>query len=175
MNVNMKRVYALQDQALELWRKGHGAWDFFGQIDAEWEKVKAEHASLYTGQDIGDRVGPGWWAILDDAMTKIEDVMKKYPAYVFSVRQIKEKFGSLRFYYALRKIGQDEYDDEFVDDTIAARDELFGQIAGIIDVAEQKASETCEWCGEPGHTGGDGWVKTLCDKHHDMSNRKRYD
>lgn len=57
--------------------------------------------------------------------------------------QIKEKFGTLRFYYD----GGDEY------------------ISGLVAMAEWVSSVTCEECGERGKLRGGGWVYTACDKH----------
>lgn len=59
------------------------------------------------------------------------------------VRQIKEKFGGLRFYTN----GGDQY------------------VSGLIGMAESWAAQTCERCGETGTRRLGGWVRTLCDKH----------
>jgi len=59
------------------------------------------------------------------------------------VAQVKEKFGTLRFYYD----GGDEY------------------ISGLVRMAESMSGVTCEECGAPGTTNGGGWVRTLCEKH----------
>lgn len=55
--------------------------------------------------------------------------------------QVKEKFGTLRFYY----YGGDD------------------TIRGMIDFAEAFSAKVCECCGAPGHLRKDGWHKTLCD------------
>lgn len=57
--------------------------------------------------------------------------------------QVKEKFGTLRFYY-------DGGDDE---------------IHGMARMAEAMSAVMCEECGAPGRQRGGGWVRTLCDKH----------
>ena len=57
--------------------------------------------------------------------------------------QIKEKFGTLRFYYS----GGDEY------------------ISGLASMAESMSAVTCEECGNPGKTVGGGWLTTLCKEH----------
>lgn len=57
--------------------------------------------------------------------------------------QIKEKFGTLRFYYD----GGDEY------------------CRGIEAMAESMSARTCETCGTPGKLRHGGWVRTLCDQH----------
>ena len=59
--------------------------------------------------------------------------------------QVKEKFGSLRFYYE----GGDDY------------------IRGLVSLAESLSHRTCEQCGSPGVGRGGGWIQTLCDLHAD--------
>ena len=60
-----------------------------------------------------------------------------------TVDQVKEKFGTLRFYYT----GGDDYID------------------GLVSMAESMSGITCEQCGNPGSTLGCGWLTTLCEKH----------
>lgn len=60
------------------------------------------------------------------------------------IRQIKEKFGGLRFYY--------DGGDEVID--------------GAVRMAEAMASRTCEVCGRPGERRGGDWIQTLCDGHY---------
>ena len=59
------------------------------------------------------------------------------------VSQIKEKFGTLRFYYH----GGDDY------------------IHGLEAMAESMSAVICEECGKPGKLRSGGWVRTLCDEH----------
>jgi hypothetical protein len=60
-----------------------------------------------------------------------------------TVDQVKEKFGTLRFYYT----GGDDYID------------------GLVSMAESMSGVTCEECGNSGSTLGRGWLTTLCEKH----------
>jgi len=55
--------------------------------------------------------------------------------------QVKEKFGTLRFYYS----GGDEYID------------------GLVSMAESMSAVTCEECGNPGTQTSGGWIKTICE------------
>ena len=57
------------------------------------------------------------------------------------VMQIKEKFGTLRFYYN----GGDE------------------QVAGMVALAEAMSGVICEGCGAPGSKTRSGWIRVLCD------------
>ena len=54
--------------------------------------------------------------------------------------QVKEKFGTLRFYYS----GGDDY------------------ISGMVSLAESMSGVTCEGCGNPGESRGGGWIHTYC-------------
>jgi hypothetical protein len=54
--------------------------------------------------------------------------------------QVKEKFGTLRFYYS----GGDDY------------------ISGLVSMAESMTGVTCEECGNPGTSRGGGWIHTYC-------------
>jgi hypothetical protein len=54
--------------------------------------------------------------------------------------QVKEKFGTLRFYYS----GGDDVVD------------------GMVRMAEAMTEVTCEGCGSPGERRGGGWIRTEC-------------
>ena len=57
--------------------------------------------------------------------------------------QVKEEFGTLRFYYT----GGDDVID------------------GMVRMAESMSGVTCEECGGTGKRVGGGWVTTLCETH----------
>ena len=57
--------------------------------------------------------------------------------------QVKEKFGSLRFYASEASPTQQAY----------------------IDFAEVLSAKTCEVCGEPGTLTGSRWLKATCSRH----------
>jgi ribosomal protein S27E len=57
--------------------------------------------------------------------------------------QVKEKFGTLRFYY------------QGGDDTVD----------GMVQMAEAMTEVTCEKCGSPATRRSGGWIRTLCDIH----------
>jgi ribosomal protein S27E len=59
------------------------------------------------------------------------------------VTQVKEKFGTLRFYY--------DGGDDCID--------------GMVTMAEAMSAVTCETCGDVGELRGRGWYYTACDKH----------
>lgn len=57
--------------------------------------------------------------------------------------QVKEKFGTLRFYY--------DGGDEFVH--------------GVVSMMEAMSAVTCEVCGKPGSSNNEGWITTTCEEH----------
>jgi hypothetical protein len=82
----------------------------------------------------GNEVGKGWQGIVQPliALCKAEGV---------EILQIKEKFGTLRFY-------------------VSAAPE---HVLDAIDEAEKGSRVTCEDCGARGKARDDGWIRTLCD------------
>lgn len=96
----------------------------------------------------GFECGDGWYNILSSLCSNIQshiDWKNKSPNKVKQVvvTQVKEKFGSLRFYYE----GGDDY------------------IRGLVSMAESMSAITCENCGNPGSIRGRGWIYTACDQH----------
>jgi hypothetical protein len=75
----------------------------------------------------------------------IEDPLREIPEPIAQVTldQVKEKFGTLRFYYT----GGDDY------------------ISGLVSMAESMSGVTCEECGKPGTQTSGGWIKTVCVEH----------
>jgi hypothetical protein len=103
----------------------------------------------------GFECGDGWFNILDQLMGNIQhhidwnnkNFEKGYTQYKqvpqVTLDQVKEKFGTLRFYYT----GGDEH------------------ISGMVRMAESMSAVTCEECGNPGKTRGSGWIYTACEAH----------
>lgn len=82
----------------------------------------------------GVECGPGWRGL-------IEPLVAECQARGVAVLQIKEKFGTLRFYAG------------------GAPEDLYAKI----EAAERASAATCEDCGEPGRLRTGGWLRTLCD------------
>lgn len=110
------------------------------------------------GFDCGD----GWYNILNLLMANIQhhidwknsqrELLLKDNPYKRSIPdavsqvtldQVKEKFGTLRFYYT----GGDDY------------------IRGLVSMAESMSAVTCEVCGKPGASNNSGWIRTVCEEH----------
>jgi hypothetical protein len=101
----------------------------------------------------GFECGDGWFNILDQLMSNIQHHIdwnnqnfdKGYKQYKqvaqVTLDQVKEKFGTLRFYYT----GGDDIID------------------GMVRMAESMSGCTCEECGNIGKSRGGGWIHTYCD------------
>ena len=96
----------------------------------------------------GFECGDGWFPILNQLMGNIQhhiDWKNRTEEVVQQVvlEQVKEKFGTLRFYYS----GGDDY------------------ISGLVSMAESMSGVICETCGNPGTSTSGGWIKTACKEH----------
>lgn len=105
----------------------------------------------------GFDVGDGWYQLLKEACMKIEPILAACKAKdpvawkqgFFRASQIKEKFGTLRFYVS------------------GAPDEVHK----IIHKAEIRSTKTCEVCGKPGKLRGPNWYYTACIRHTNRGDR----
>ena len=117
--------------------EGYGAW------------MKEQFPKMFTDQRTDLNIGKGWWVIVESLCRGIQQyidaVNKSKPDTVEQVvvTQVKEKFGTLRFYYT----GGDAYVD------------------GMVRMAGTWSSHCCEECGDKGSMQNTGWIKTLCERH----------
>ena len=90
--------------------------------------------------------GNGWFQILNQRMGNIQnhiDWQNRNGEVVpqVTVDQVKEKFGTLRFYYT----GGDDVID------------------GMVSMAESMSGVTCETCGNPSTVqNNNGWMRSIC-------------
>ena len=108
--------------------------------------------------------GDGWYQIIDSLCANIQhhidwnnkNFEKGYTQYKqvpqVVAQQVKEKFGTLRFYY--------DGGNDFID--------------GMVSMAESWSAVACEECGAPGTQNSQGWIKTLCETHR-QEREKRYE
>jgi len=90
--------------------------------------------------------GDGWEPIIRRLSEKLEAAIAALPAEereLCCASQVKEKFGSLRFYMN------------------GSTDEM----EAWISAAEDESERTCETCGAPGKNSGSVWLKTACEEH----------
>jgi len=85
----------------------------------------------------------GWFDLIDMLCEKIQRRVEWKKIEPVICAQVKEKFGTLRFYVD----GGDEITDAY------------------ISFAEDLSGRICETCGNPGKMRGKGWLYTACDEH----------
>jgi hypothetical protein len=112
------------------------------------KRMEEKFPKLFANKYGGFACGKGWWPLLEELCHTIQshiDWKEKQgnPIPQVAIEQIKEKFGTLRFYYQ----GGDDY------------------ISGAVSLAENLTDQLCEDCGGLGKRRSGGWVRTLCDVH----------
>jgi hypothetical protein len=114
------------------------------------EKLFSEFPRLFRGKDetiqtnlmpFGFECGDGWYDLIR-SLAKTIQMQCEHRGIDVKATQVKEKYGSLRFYY--------NGGDDFVE--------------GAVWLAEELSAFICEKCGAPGETRSTGgWLRTLCD------------
>lgn len=118
------------------------------RIAKEYEDQEKAYAPLKKKFEAGYppfiNVGLGWKKIIFDLVRKLNANKIDW-----SISQVKEKFGILRFIAGVREVPSAfDVEKKFFD---------------VIRKAEEKSSKTCEYCGNHGKLEDiGGWVKTLC-------------
>lgn len=108
----------------------------------------------------------GWFEIIDRLMSSIECSLVSMGLHVDqwpSTIQIKEKFGTLRYYIgAIRAEPSLECEQVGIMTSIRPVSDI-AEIDDLIRDAEQQTAHTCERCGCSGELITSGWVHTYCD------------
>lgn len=99
----------------------------------EYEKLRADFPVLF--ERVSFEVGPGWLPMIRELAEKITAIDP-----ICQASQVKEKYGTLRFYM----------------------DTACDAVYYLIDEYEAISERTCEECGAPGTIGGKGWITTRC-------------
>ncbi len=118
-----------------------------------WDMLRQLCPKLYK-HGIAFECGPGWYNILHELSIKIERKLEEYAEKYKTVEgeeneycemyavQIKEKYGTLRFYMSCET----------------------DEISELIHEYEALSSQTCECCGAPAKMRGRHWMEVKCDK-----------
>lgn len=122
----------------------------FNDFPHLYPRVKTPQEScMFFGFECAD----GWYDLIRELSEKMTKVIKKHMEnepydkdedFPFVATQVKEKFGTLRFYMSSMT---DEMEDLIYD-------------------AEEKSANTCEICGDSGSLNEDGyWLEVRCPLH----------
>jgi hypothetical protein len=125
----------------------------------------------------GIECGDGWFDIIErlcyliqsevDYINRMHKDKMKYRCWAF---QVKEKYGSLHFYYDFSYAeGLSEQEQDIIHRST-------DHIGGMSAMASQMSSRICEHCGARGKKGHESYARTLCDacdtlSHDALSNR----
>lgn len=91
--------------------------------------------------------GDGWYGLIEALCARINKILESDPGASMQVKQVKEKFGTLRFYYRLHD----------------ASDEMAQRMRHIVALAEKASGRICEQCGSRASVEANaGWWSTLC-------------
>lgn len=122
-------------------------------------------ASVY--QKFGIQAGPGWYELIRSLCRELADLCAQAGREDdLVVRQVKEKFGELRFYFYLENGTQEE------------NTTLYHRIYDVLDKYEELSTQVCELCGAPGELrqlklrSGMVWLQTLCGEHYALLQKK---
>jgi hypothetical protein len=115
----------------------------------------------------------GWWPIFVRLCRQVDELLGADKR-GFVWRQVKEKFGSGRFYWRLGDgdtvVHADlQFPDRLVHVELPPTSDLGESIRTLVHEAERDTKASCIVCGNPGELDqSHGWMLTLCPKHRDM-------
>lgn len=91
--------------------------------------------------------GDGWCELIVTLCARLDTIFQDAPGASMSVRQVRERFGCLRFNYNVH----------------GASTETADSIRQAVDLAAAASAHICEHCGRPGSVQSNtGWLTTLC-------------
>ncbi|MDR2572363.1 MAG: leucine-rich repeat domain-containing protein [Oscillospiraceae bacterium] len=132
--------------------------------DEQWEKGGYSTYAAY-----GCECQGGWYGILRGLCLDITNAFEKNGQTVdLTIAQIKEKFGTLRFYYSIGDEDPGIHAFDFLGSGTSlrlspGRTEFQREIRDIVSKWEKESASVCEKCGVAGQVRGDlGWIRTMC-------------
>ena len=142
-------------------------------ITPELAQLVATHPASFRGTApaIDSYVSHGWYSLVDGLCCDIESILGADIKY-FECRQIKEKYGSLRFYWAYKRMAEVHVDvigpsqiDSFTNEPDMA-DERLLRVRELVNAACEASESICETCGAPGRLRVlKGYYMTRCQDH----------
>ncbi|OWQ46630.1 hypothetical protein CDL60_14310 [Roseateles noduli] len=142
-------------------------------VDPAVQRLVDAHPTLFGGEPprVLSDLPAGWYHLVDSLCNALEDELGDDAHQHFLVAQIKEKLGTLRFYYRFACDEADEDDKPagggFDGSAPGLPTEQRARVRALVDAALFESEETCLECGAAGALRNvDGYLTTLCDAHH---------
>lgn len=112
----------------------------------------------------------GWEQLMQRLCTDLNGLLDDKQAARFRVDQVKEKYGTLRFYYAVGSRSKVNVDVAYPGEheRIVTSPKITGgfpaaKVDALIRKAEAESAVICASCGAPGVLRRDGWLRVSCD------------
>jgi len=131
------------------------------------EKLLKRYPKIFRQKDLpmtetcmcwGIECGDGWLPLINALCSHLQFMTDKNGYPQVEAEQVKEKFGTLRFYHTFYKSGNCKYE----------------YMNGVIDFACFLSGYICERCGSVDNvTQTEGWIKSLCKKCMEEHNEKK--
>ena len=137
------------------------------------EQLKARFPYMFRGKTVSMEFYDGWLPTFVETCEQIDKVLGESKR-AFRWVQVKEKFGSARFYYRLTRLKRvvigvsgDQGGRALIKNVFTkVGDPLAFRIDAIVDLAEARTQTICMLCGADAQTRPyDGYYWTLCAAH----------
>lgn len=112
----------------------------------------------------GLSVGDGWKGLLEKLCKRLAGI-EKLTGVEIRATQVKEKYGTLRFYFYIRP-----GTEKVPEDSASLAHDLAD---AVVALAEHDSGYTCERCGERGSLRTGDWWVTLCDECNEKQKAER--
>ncbi len=110
----------------------------------------------------GIATGNGWYQMIDNLCAFLMNIQKNHKELKIVASQVKQKWGTLRFYYKI--LGMPKLlKDETLEDRQQRMSKLVHYIDGAIDYCFYLSGSTCEDCGAPATIQTKGYVSNICE------------
>lgn len=147
-------------------------------VDQHLQRLIDAHPLIFRSKApaVPSYVSTGWYGLVDTLCSEIENTLELEGCARLEVRQIKEKFGALRFYYSLDgrtnlhiDVASANSRMRFVGRSSQGSDDLAlkeARVRELVTAACAASESVCETCGAPAQLRDlGGWLTTLCDQY----------
>lgn len=154
------------------------------EFERRRDALFARHPNMFPAAEpspLGWSIMPGWLDIVERLCADLAAIVPEQDKARLYVAQVKEKFGTLRFYLDVAPFRFDIISPGgLASGSLPAPKEenpaWLERALALVKAAEQESSRRCLFCGAPGTLRTDRfWVVTACDEHADAARREMWD